>query len=262
MKKEKDALRGRDSTPAREEKKKERERSDDDDDGAVAAVAIARFRASKPRARGEARTIVFKRTDEGLRGRLPREVADVAAAALRGGGLAHDVPGAAAAARLGSTAGVGGLRRRVVLAHGQVAVAEGVAWRKRAEEGGGFVGVRSGRIEKSLRNGVHLANGVVWEPVYRRRKRRDRVVRSFDRCIGVVPRELAARGSRSRSRARANPTPTRSRQFARKNKERRSAAGAHPRAARSRPAPPRRRSTPRCRTRASAPGGPWECPRA
>jgi len=161
MKKEKDALRGRDSTPAREEKKKERERSDDDDDGAVAAVAIARFRASKPRARGEARTIVFKRTDEGLRGRLPREVADVAAAALRGGGLAHDVPGAAAAARLGSTAGVGGLRRRVVLAHGQVAVAEGVAWRKRAIERRGGVRRRSFGADRSRARDRSAARSVV-----------------------------------------------------------------------------------------------------
>ena len=86
------------------------------------AVAIARFRASKPSARGEARTIVFKRTDEGLRGRLPREVADVAAGAVGGGGVADG--GSPVAAALGG----GGLGGRLVLADGDVAIAEGVTW--------------------------------------------------------------------------------------------------------------------------------------
>ena len=60
------------------------------------------------------------RTDQGLLGGLPREVADVAAAALGGGLVTHG----AVTAGLGR----GGLGGRLVLTHGDVAIAEGVAW--------------------------------------------------------------------------------------------------------------------------------------
>ena len=66
-----------------------------------------------------------RRTNQAVLGSLPREVADVAAAAFGGGGVAER--GAAVAARLGG----GGLGGRLVLADGDVAVAEGVAWRLR-----------------------------------------------------------------------------------------------------------------------------------
>lgn len=72
--------------------------------------------------------VARKRTNQAVLGGLPREVADVAAAALGGGGVAES--GAAVAARLGG----GGLGGRLVLADGDVAVAEGVAWRLRGLE--------------------------------------------------------------------------------------------------------------------------------
>ena len=70
-------------------------------------------------------SVGWKRTNQAVLGGLPREVAYVAAAAIGGGGVAER--GAAVAARLGG----GGLGGRLVLADGDVAVAEGVAWRLR-----------------------------------------------------------------------------------------------------------------------------------
>ncbi len=61
------------------------------------------------------------RTNQAVLGGFPREVADVAAAAFGGGSVAES--GTAVAARLGGSA-LGG---RLVLADGDVAVAEGVA---------------------------------------------------------------------------------------------------------------------------------------
>ena len=79
-----------------------------------------------------------KRTNQAVLGGLPREVADVAAAAIGGGGVAERV--AAVAARLGG----GGLGGRLILADGDVAVAEGVAWRMRRLGGVQRVRSRSG----------------------------------------------------------------------------------------------------------------------
>ena len=63
----------------------------------------------------------MKLTDEGLLVGLPREVADVAAAAVGGGGVTDGGPVAAALRG-------GGLGGRLVLADGDVAIAEGVTW--------------------------------------------------------------------------------------------------------------------------------------
>ena len=63
----------------------------------------------------------MKLTDKGLLVGLPREVADVAAAAVGGGGVTDGGPVAAAL-------GGGGLGGRLVLADGDVAIAEGVTW--------------------------------------------------------------------------------------------------------------------------------------
>ena len=79
-----------------------------------------------------------KRTNQAVLGGLPREVADVAAAAIGGGGVAERV--AAVAARLGG----GGLGGRLILADGDVAVAEGVACRMRRLGGVQRVRSRSG----------------------------------------------------------------------------------------------------------------------
>ena len=63
----------------------------------------------------------MKLTDKGLLVGLPREVADVAAAAVGGGGVTDGGPVTAAL-------GGGGLGGRLVLADGDVAIAEGVTW--------------------------------------------------------------------------------------------------------------------------------------
>ena len=65
--------------------------------------------------------IGLKLTDEGLLVGLPCEVADVAAAAVGGGGVTDGGPVTAAL-------GGGGLGGRLVLADGDVAIAEGVTW--------------------------------------------------------------------------------------------------------------------------------------
>ena len=94
-----------------------------------------RFRRQEPGAPGSSRAvgcaettrvgsiggIGLKLTDEGLLVGLPREVADVAAAAVGGGGVTDGGPVAAAL-------GGGGLGGRLVLADGDVAIAEGVTW--------------------------------------------------------------------------------------------------------------------------------------
>jgi len=79
--------------------------------------AGGRARGARPRKNGVGR---WRRTDQALLGGLPREVADVAAASLGGGGVAER---GAVATALGRR----GLGRGLVLANGDVAVAEGVA---------------------------------------------------------------------------------------------------------------------------------------